>query len=273
MTDGNKVYLLTENSRTKKSYLEMVQDEHGLPADIGDYILTLQDYISMHQAQFPELANFMGFQDEDEVSQVDQILLSEDQRLFEDHLKFEEMVLGVKEGKYFQGRLNISRLVQEEATVKVQGLSQEILIANLTDQNRALNGDIVCIQILPDDQWVTNFKATDQPNALLDDNQDEARIRLNSQDSQDEMEPENTNLIERINSETKMQVTGKVRGVLKKMNKTYGGSIINKKDMLASTLNKFKLYCQNHNISQSEEEKFRVFVPYNIQMPQCIVKS
>jgi hypothetical protein len=51
------------------------------------------------------------------------------------------------------------------------------------------------------------------------------------------------------------------------MNKTYGGSIINKKDMLVSTLNKFKLYLENHNVSKEEEAKFRVFVPYNIQMP------
>lgn len=48
MTDGNKVYLLTENSRTKKSYLEMIQNEVGMPKDIGDYVLTLSDYISMH---------------------------------------------------------------------------------------------------------------------------------------------------------------------------------------------------------------------------------
>mgnify|MGYP004555276155 FL=1 len=101
----------------------------------------------------------------------------------------------------------------------------------------------------------------------MDDAQEVEKVRLNSQDSQDEMEPENTNLIERINSETKMQVTGKVRGVLKKLNKTYGGSIIKESDMVVSTLNKFKLFCENHSISKSDQDKFRVFVPYNIQMP------
>ena len=149
MTEENKVYLLTENATTKRQYLEMLKSEKGLPPDIGEYIIDLQEYISMHQDQFPELVNFMGFQDEEEAS-VDQENISGDRRLFEDHLTFEEMVIGVKEGRYFQGRLNVSRLVQSEAVVKVQGLANDILLTNVTDQNRALNGDIVCIEIHPD---------------------------------------------------------------------------------------------------------------------------
>ena len=149
MTEENKVYLLTENANTKRQYLEMLKSEKGLPADIEEYIIDLQEYISMHQDQFPELVNFMGFQDEEEAS-VDQEDISGDRRLFEDHLTFEDMVIGVKEGRYFQGRLNVSRLVQSEAVVKVQGLANDILLTNVTDQNRALNGDIVCIEIHPD---------------------------------------------------------------------------------------------------------------------------
>ena len=79
----------------------MIKNESGVPSNVGEYILTLQDYISMHQSQFPELANFMGFQDEEEASEADEVLLTDEQRLFEDHFKFDEMVLGVKEGKYF----------------------------------------------------------------------------------------------------------------------------------------------------------------------------
>jgi exosome complex exonuclease DIS3/RRP44 len=149
MTEENKVYLLTENANTKRQYIEMLKSEKGLPSDIEEYIIDLHEYISMHQDQFPELVNFMGFQDEEEAA-VDQENISGDRRLFEDHLTFEDMVIGVKEGRYFQGRLNVSRLVQSEAVVKVQGLANDILLTNVTDQNRALNGDIVCIEIHPD---------------------------------------------------------------------------------------------------------------------------
>lgn len=42
--------------------------------------------------------------------------------------------------------------------------------------------------------------------------------------------------------------------------------------MLASTLNKFKLYLENNNIKKDETFMYRVFVPYNNQMPQAILK-
>lgn len=44
----------------------------------------------------PELANFEGFQ-EDEVMEVS----ADSGRIYEDHLQFDELALGVKEGKYF----------------------------------------------------------------------------------------------------------------------------------------------------------------------------
>ena len=81
------------------------------------------------------------------------------------------------------------------------------------------------------------------------------------------------NLINKINNEKDRRVTAKVRGVLKKMNKTYGGSILNFKDMTDPTKNKFKLFCQNLQIKKEEERFYRVFVPFNIQLPQAIVKS
>ena len=37
-------------------------------------------------------------------------------------------------------------------------------------------------------------------------------------------------------------------GILKKMNKTYGGSIIVEKDMLESTLKKYKQFLKNHEL-------------------------
>lgn len=46
-----------------------------------------------------------------------------------------------------------------EATINVQGLQQEILVQNLIHQNRAVNGDIVAIEILPKSQWLKNYKS------------------------------------------------------------------------------------------------------------------
>lgn len=59
----------------------------------------------------------MGFEEEAEDDTFTEIDPSK--RIYPDHLTFDQMVLGVKQGQYFQGRLNVSRLVQSEATVKI----------------------------------------------------------------------------------------------------------------------------------------------------------
>lgn len=41
---------------------------------------------------------------------------------YREHLELSELLLGIKEGRYFQGRLMVSRLTLDEATVSVSGL-------------------------------------------------------------------------------------------------------------------------------------------------------
>jgi hypothetical protein len=64
----------------------------------------------------------------------------------------------------------------------VQGLSQDILIQSTLDQNRALNGDIVCIEILPENLWVKDYKNTEPVNALLDDAQEVEKVVSDSEE-------------------------------------------------------------------------------------------
>ena len=76
------------------------------------------------------------------------------------------MILGIREGKLFKGRLNISRMNILEATVKVDGLNDDVLVLGSKYQNRGLNADIVCLQILPEKDWVQNFKESEPINIV-----------------------------------------------------------------------------------------------------------
>ncbi len=80
------------------------------------------------------------------------------QAQYKEHLDLSELLLGIKEGRFFQGRLNVSRLTLDEATVNVSGLNQELLIQSLEHQNRAINADIVAVEILPKAHWIKNYK-------------------------------------------------------------------------------------------------------------------
>lgn len=75
-------------------------------------------------------------------------------------------------------------------------------------------------------------------------------------------------------NQSKQRVTGKVIGVIKKMNKTYGGSILNLDQMMPKTKEKYDQFAQINKVdAQTMENHYRVYVPYNNQMPQVLVKS
>ena len=76
----------------------------------------------------------MGFEDNEEIKGADEDVAMDDQEahgLYREHLDLSELLLGIKEGRFFQGRLNVSRLNREEASVNVSGLTQELLIQSL----------------------------------------------------------------------------------------------------------------------------------------------
>ena len=59
------------------------------------------------------------------------------------------------------------------------------------------------------------------------DKGEEEIVHIEEDEDEEEEEEEKVNLMERINQAQKsMTVTAKVRGILKKLNKTYGGSIL-----------------------------------------------
>lgn len=144
LTESNKVYLLTDSQKSKQDYLQFLKGD-----ELKLNVITMEDFIVMNSDENPELINYMGFAqqiDIDEELQSKDLLKSES--LYDDHQSFDEMVLGIREGKFFKGRLNVSRVNLEEATVTVEGLTDDIVVMGMRNQNRALNGDIVCLQIL-----------------------------------------------------------------------------------------------------------------------------
>lgn len=118
-----------------------------LKPEMKQGVITMEEFIKMESKKYPELVNYMGFTESIETQEEDEKMrdVSKSIKLFDEHLSFDEMVLGIREGKFFKGRINVSRVNLEEATVMVEGLNDDILVLGASLQNRALNGDIVCL--------------------------------------------------------------------------------------------------------------------------------
>lgn len=74
------------------------------------------------------MENFIGFEDNEEIKGGDEddedadMDDSANRTGYKEHLELPELLMGIKEGRFFQGRLNVSRLTLDEGTVIVSGL-------------------------------------------------------------------------------------------------------------------------------------------------------
>ncbi|OQS03892.1 hypothetical protein THRCLA_03825 [Thraustotheca clavata] len=69
------------------------------------------------------------------------------------HISAKEAAKGLADGKYLQGTLRISKLNRHDGFITIDGLDVDINIKSITDQNRAVDGDEVVVEILPQEQW------------------------------------------------------------------------------------------------------------------------
>ena len=73
--------------------------------------------------------------------------------LYEQFWPVEKVSAGLKRGELVKGVLRINPRNYELAWVTVPGLGRDVLIEGMLRRNRALNGDVVALEILPRDDW------------------------------------------------------------------------------------------------------------------------
>ncbi|XP_075717943.1 DIS3-like exonuclease 2 isoform X2 [Rhinoderma darwinii] len=73
--------------------------------------------------------------------------------IFDDYLSKEEVSAGMKRGELIQGSLRINPKKFHEAFLPSPDGVRDIFIDGVVSRNRALNGDIVVVKLLPREQW------------------------------------------------------------------------------------------------------------------------
>jgi len=63
-----------------------------------DHVIDVNDFVMMYRDKYPALDNFLGFAEEDtDIEMVDESVGG----LYDEHLEMSEVLMGVKEGRYF----------------------------------------------------------------------------------------------------------------------------------------------------------------------------
>ena len=107
-------------------------------------IYTLNEY-ALNQIKSPDLLNYLtNFED---VKNENDMEITELKNDYEAHPSTEEMQTGLKTGKYFRGKINFAADKFDSGIVKAYIFDKDILINSTKELNRAMHGDIVCLEI------------------------------------------------------------------------------------------------------------------------------
>jgi len=74
-------------------------------------------------------------------------------KLFDEHLNIETVKEQIEKGELKQGIMRINPYNRSEGYITIAGYDHDVFIDG-RDQNRAMEGDLVAIEIYPKEQWI-----------------------------------------------------------------------------------------------------------------------
>lgn len=90
---------------------------------------------------------------------------------YSEHYTISKMMTGVKAGVLHQGIFNVSPYNYLEGSVHVPAFDKSLLVLGRENGNRAVSGDIVVVEILPQDQWkAPSTKIIEEETVTKNDN-------------------------------------------------------------------------------------------------------
>ncbi|KAI4314665.1 hypothetical protein L6164_027553 [Bauhinia variegata] len=136
------VLLITNDRENKRKAAE-----EGICAE------TVESYVkSLGRQDLLDLLVLPASEDMD-MEQAEDLRPSKRKVIYSEHKPISEITSGLHRGIYHQGKLRVNRYNPFEAYVGSDSIGDEIIIYGRANMNRAFDGDIVAVELLPQDQW------------------------------------------------------------------------------------------------------------------------
>lgn len=147
-----RILLLTDDANNRR-----------LAKEAGVEALCATEYAKLRSGDAPELVDLVAASAATEQAEGDEnagaasggkaAKRAKRQKIYEDHRPMSELTLGMKAGRYHQGTLRVNRFNPFEGWVGSESVGEDILIRGRIAMNRAMAGDVVAVELLPEDQW------------------------------------------------------------------------------------------------------------------------
>ncbi|KAK4212510.1 hypothetical protein QBC37DRAFT_287935 [Rhypophila decipiens] len=148
------------------------------------------------------------------------------ENLYPEYFTMSKMMTGVKAGLLHQGTFNVSPYNYLEGSIRVPAFPKSLIILGRENINRAIDGDLVVVEILPKDQWKSPSTKVIEEDAVTKNENPDAEV---GEDFVSEKErkalQEEVKRTQSKTTEGHAQPTAKVVGVIKRNWRQYVGHI------------------------------------------------
>ncbi|KCV70487.1 hypothetical protein H696_02828 [Fonticula alba] len=216
---GMHAVMLTQDRQN----LQMALNEETAPCHARHFV----DYAQALAEEFPDLADRLASLPAGSGAgvSVDPLLtadLTPEERFdFPAYLDEETVTLGVKSGRFLRGNVRISDLNVEEALVWTRAHDLPVVVPGLRALNRAIEGDTVALELLPESEWVLPTSEAKLDSAEATDGQT-SRVSAASYLLETDADLTAAPL---ATAETRPHPTGRVVAIIQRNRRPYCGGI------------------------------------------------
>jgi exosome complex exonuclease DIS3/RRP44 len=148
------------------------------------------------------------------------------QPIYPEYYTASRMMTGVKAGLLHQGIFNVSPYNYLEGSINVPAFPKSLLILGRENINRAIDGDVVVVELLPQDQWKSPSTKIIEEDAITKNENADAEERQDFvSDKERKALQEEVKRTQKASGENQLQPTAKVVGIVKRNWRQYVGHI------------------------------------------------
>ncbi|WOL07345.1 exosome complex exonuclease [Canna indica] len=209
--ENTQILLITNDRENKRRAVE-----EGISAE------TVESYV--RSLGKPDLLDLVVLSSSADVNMED----VEDHRpskkkvIYSEHKPMSEITSGLLCGIYHQGKFRVNRYNPFEAYVGSESIGDEIVIYGRANMNRAFDGDIVAVELLPQDQW------HDGKSMIITEDEDDEEEDVHLAPSSADDAPRSVNPVQPTTESVppvSNRPAGRVVGIIKRNWHSYCGSL------------------------------------------------
>lgn len=179
--------------------------------------------------------------------------------LYPDYFPLSKLLTGIRTGALHQGLFNVSPYNYLEGSVQVPAFDKSLLILGRENSNRAVQGDLVVVEILPKTQWKmpsTQIVEEEALNKNENADADDGEAVVTEQERR--VLQEEVRKIQRKGIEGRPQPTARVVGVIKRNWRQYVGHV----DSSSSSISKL-----------SNQQQTVFLIPMDKRIPKIRIRT